>query len=293
MGSTDRRGRCCKAHSIGSYHCCDSKGGWSCAPRTEDVRTIDICSIVQRQVAQGLFSWKGTDMSAMQASRNVRQFFCRRTAYHAGNLRRVFGSFSIWGLVLPIGIVVLVASCSHAWWYYARPWQQEVYRPWILGIGFLAATTFWIMRGEEFHRWSMLVIGALYCCEVQLDGIWPAAYFVPILLAWNGSLNYQQLRPYVESRLVVSLFGCGLIGCCSAMILRWEFWGEAPRRLIWWIGIEQAQATLGDVMITGAVIASEILWRLGLLETDEFPITIPIRPLEIDERTSMPDRRAA
>lgn len=198
---------------------------------------------------------------------------CRNVAVlHARRLWTILVHTSPWILILPgmVSVSTIGASYRMFWPVVAASYYERI-GTWILGAAFVAATTCWVLRGDFFHLWLVCLTGVFFCRALQFAGSeFGAAVAIAILIGY-ALVKFDDMQPYLQQRLVVSLLVGGLVCQCLPLLVTHDLWVAFTQLGIWRNRIHVAAMLSGRSMILLAIICSEIMSRTGWIANAESP----------------------
>lgn len=183
---------------------------------------------------------------------------------HAQRLWAVMSRFSPWVLALPVLAILSTTGNFYRYFWGIRPDSDYT----ALGVAlsaaaFVTAATCWVLRGDFFHRWLIYLTGCLWCRAIDLAGSELGAAVAVTILIWYALVKYEELRPYLQSRLLVSLLLGSLLCQCLPWLLNLDTSVWMLRLGIWPQRAETAMIFAGRIMLLIAVVASEVMCRVG------------------------------
>lgn len=233
-------------------------------------------------------------MSELQTGGGIIHWLRSRISGRVVQIGRTVRRFSLWGLLVPVVTAAwIITQVSHPWWKFSQPEFQEVISPGILGTGFVASAMFWVLRGEFFHRWMILVMACLLICKAQPEQAEPVVYIAAVILLWSAATNLGKMRQIAASRICVTLLG-GSVLCYTAMATCvYGWWSFLPGHGIWKANLQLTLESLGHAMSVTAVLGTEVLWRMGRLGESHASDPATVKFPQVTETDHEPDRRAA
>ncbi len=197
------------------------------------------------------------------------------TNFHFQNLLFVVRRFSGWVLLVPLNsmcLIVLDSRTGFGW--FAEKATQEIIAPSILALTASIAMLFWARAGHFYSRWLVLTSGALFCRELHFWGTNNGIYLVIPLLLWYASRNMEGMRPFVESRLAVSLFGGALMTYGLTKTFDRAYWTFLGGWKDWQDTMEESLESTAHLLILSLVVASYFSWgrafRCGIAQQTSF-----------------------
>ncbi len=235
-------------------------------------------------------------MSATEASSSYLYQLRHSLAEHAGHSWELIRRCSTWVLLIPVVAVFSTIGKIYPWiWLYeSPPWFQQM-GAYLLGIAFVAGVTCWVLRGEFFHRWLICVIACLLCRALQLSGTRTGVAIVLLILVWQGSVRFAQLRPYLDNRILASLLCSGMLCYAFPLLLPQSpaFWMHLGQYGVWQRRISAILPFVGQVLLLLSVLGSEILWRCGKISAAT-ELVLPLSASrEVDSVAPESQRKAA
>jgi len=193
---------------------------------------------------------------------------------HAGRLQRVIAKFSPWFLLAPLFVMsTTVGQLFHRLWPH---YSLEFYQPHgklLLSLAFIAAVTFWVLRGEVFHRWLLFLFAYLLCRSLDMVGSPLTTAVVILWLTGYAAIKYEEMRPYLESRLLISLLVASLICRGVPLLIPNGLWIQLCEFGIWPQRIEITSMLATRLMLLLTVLSSEVMSRMGYITMAEPRIT--------------------
>lgn len=179
---------------------------------------------------------------------------------HVAHVQEVASKFSFWVLLLPAALCAWIGTQSQSplWEYTLKPYQ-ETYAPVVLMAAVGLAATLWLVRRGFFYRWLTILSVCLLCREFHFWGTSTGIYIAIPLVMWYASANFQLMKPYVNHRLLVSLFVGAFITYFFTITVDRAVWKFLPHHSDWRNNVEETLETLGHLMIVAVIIISAFI----------------------------------
>jgi branched-subunit amino acid ABC-type transport system permease component len=121
------------------------------------------------------------------------------------------------------------------------------------------AVVLWIARRGFYFRWLTLLSVCLLCRELHFWGTSTGIYIAIPLVMWYASANFQSMKPYVNHRLLVSLFVGAFITYFFTITVDRAVWKFLPNHAHWRNNVEETLETFGHLMILAVIVVSAYL----------------------------------
>ena len=185
-------------------------------------------------------------------------------AEQAQRLWAVMSRFSPWVLVLPaLAVSSTIGGLYRMVWAVHPPSVYDSLGALLAAGAFVTAASCWVLRGDFFHRWMIYLSGCLWCRAIDLAGTKLGAAVAILILLWYALVKYEEMRPYLQSRLLVSL----LVGSLMCQCLPWLFTTSvsawAMSLGLWPDRVAIATTLAGRIMLWTSILVSEVLCRAG------------------------------
>jgi hypothetical protein len=165
-------------------------------------------------------------------------------------------------LLIPVVVAAGVLACmaTSAWWLVEKE-TMEIVGPCVIGIGFIAAGAFWVRVDHAFSGWLLFVATSLFCRELHFWGTNNGIYGSMLIAFWYLATRADRLRPFIDSRLIASLFfgAVWTYGVSKTFDRAW--WNFLPGADRWTDSIEETLETAAHLCILSMAIASIRLAR--------------------------------
>mgnify|MGYP006908227899 CR=1 FL=1 len=181
-------------------------------------------------------------------------------ADHAAHVREVAAKFSPWILILPAALCLWIGTQPQSpLWEYTHKVYQEKYGPAVLMAAVGLAAALWMIHRGFYYRWLTILCVCLLCRELHFRGTSTGIYFAIPLVLWYASANYASMKPFVNHRLLVSLFVGAFITYFFTITVDRAVWKFLPRHADWRNNVEETLETFGHLMILAMIIVSASL----------------------------------
>ncbi|QDT50853.1 hypothetical protein Pan258_49350 [Symmachiella dynata] len=188
---------------------------------------------------------------------------------HMLRLRAVLRHFSPWVLVVPaIAIASTMGSLYGYFWPAGQPSLLLPFTTALAATSFMTAATCWVLRGDLFHRWLIYLTGCFWYRSVDMSAGKLGTALVLTILICYALAKFDDLRPYLQNRLVVSLLVASLLCQCLPMLMTSEVWSWGVRVGLWPYRVNSAMMLSGRLMLLMTIVASEVLSRTGRLSIE-------------------------
>jgi hypothetical protein len=179
---------------------------------------------------------------------------------HAHSARFLFGKCSPWILLAPlISAIATWLSLSTPWHAWFEKPAQEVFGPAILAMAVILSLRLYKQHPQTFSKWLVWLTGALFCRELHFAGTNNGIYVALVVLLWFASRNLAAMRPWLDSRTIVSLFAAALWTYLVAKTLDRGYWKSLPDSALWRDHLEETLESAGHLLILVMVVCSDRL----------------------------------
>ena len=184
-------------------------------------------------------------------------------------LRAVMRHFSPWVLAVPaVAIASTMGSLYGYFWPVGQPSLLVPFTTAMAATSFMTAATCWVLRGDLFHRWLIYLTGCFWYRAIDLSGSKLGAAIALAILICYALAKFEELRPYLQNRLVVSLLVGSLLCQCLPMLMTSEVWSWGVQVGLWPYRVSTAMVLSGRMLLLMTIVASEVLSRTGRLSIE-------------------------